>query len=137
VIPIEVIEEIDRFKRESVNWARNARQVFTGMLDGFAAKQFGEGRSNSQRRQPPDRLPEKWRCKWNGHANGDSNILNGNSVDNRILMDCGRVQKHQPKNSPSRRKGLNLRIKAGSRWGWQAEDYETGPRVLLTISTRA
>ena len=38
VIPIEVIEEIDRFKRESTELGQNARQV-SRMLDGFR----GEG----------------------------------------------------------------------------------------------
>ena len=34
VLPIEVIEEIDRFKRESTELGRNARTV-SRMLDGF------------------------------------------------------------------------------------------------------
>ena len=38
LVPIEVIEEIDRFKRESTELGRNARTV-SRMLDGFR----GEG----------------------------------------------------------------------------------------------
>ena len=38
LVPIEVIEEIDRFKRESTELGRNARMV-SRMLDGFR----GEG----------------------------------------------------------------------------------------------
>lgn len=37
LIPIEVIEEIDRFKRESTELGQNARTV-SRMLDGFRGK---------------------------------------------------------------------------------------------------
>ena len=38
MVPIEVIEEIDRFKRESTELGRNARMV-SRMLDGFRRRQ--------------------------------------------------------------------------------------------------
>ncbi len=60
----------------------------------------------------------------NGHTNGDSHIVNGNSVDNRILSMAASVQKHQPKHPTILvTKDINLRIKADA-LGLQAEDYE-------------
>ena len=66
LIPIEVIEEIDRFKRESSELGQNARQV-SRMLDGFR----GEGHLSEG-----VKLPTGGQLKIifykNGHANGDS-----------------------------------------------------------------
>jgi len=118
VIPIEVIEEIDRFKRESSELGQNARQV-SRMLDGFR----GEG-SLSEGVNLPNGGKLKVAFQKNGNGNGDSHILNGNSVDNRILALASGIQKTQPKNPAILvSKDINLRIKADA-LGLQAEDYE-------------
>ena len=126
LIPIEVIEEIDRFKRESSELGQNARQV-SRMLDGFR----GEG-SLSEGVKLPNGGKLKIAFLKNGQtpASGDSHILNGNSVDNRILAFAAGVQKAQPKNPTILvSKDINLRIKADA-LGLQAEDYEND-RVLI------
>jgi PhoH-like ATPase len=118
VIPIEVIEEIDRFKRESSELGQNARQV-SRMLDSFR----GEG-SLSEGVKLPNGGKLKVAFQKNGNGNGDSHILNGNSVDNRILALAASIQKMQPKNPAILvSKDINLRIKADA-LGLQAEDYE-------------
>ncbi|HEX3890837.1 MAG TPA: PhoH family protein [Verrucomicrobiae bacterium] len=118
VIPIEVIEEIDRFKRESSELGQNARQV-SRMLDGFR----GEG-SLSEGVKLPNGGKLKVAFQKNGNGNGDSHIVNGNSVDNRILLLAAGIQKAQPKNPTILvSKDINLRIKADA-LGLQAEDYE-------------
>jgi PhoH-like ATPase len=118
VIPIEVIEEIDRFKRESSELGQNARQV-SRMLDGFR----GEG-SLSEGVKLPNGGKLQVAFQKNGNGNGDSHILNGNSVDNRILALAAGIQKVQPKNPTILvSKDINLRIKADA-LGLQAEDYE-------------
>src|SRR5471032_1348940 len=125
VVPIEVIEEIDRFKRESSELGQNARQV-SRMLDGFR----GEG-SLSEGVNLPNGGKLKVAFQKNGNGNGDSHILNGNSVDNRILALAAGIQKVQPKDPTILvSKDINLRIKADA-LGLQAEDYEND-RVFLT-----
>jgi PhoH-like ATPase len=122
LVPIEVIEEIDRFKRESTELGRNARTV-SRMLDGFR----GEG-SLSQ----GVKLPNGGQLKIAFHKNGGGEVsFNANSVDNRILALAASVQKAQPKNATILvSKDINLRIKADA-LGLQAEDYETD-RVFIT-----
>src|SRR5271155_4023084 len=127
LIPIEVIEEIDRFKRESSELGQNAGTV-SRMLDGFR----GDG-SLSEGVKLPNGGKLKIAFQKNGanHANGDSHILNSNSVDNRILAFAAGIQKAQPKNPTILvSKDINLRIKADA-LGLQAEDYEND-RVFLT-----
>ncbi|MGH7953304.1 MAG: PhoH family protein [Limisphaerales bacterium] len=127
LIPIEVIEEIDRFKRESSELGQNARQV-SRMLDGFR----GEGHLSEG-----VKLPTGGNLKIifykNGHANGVSgeNGFNSHSVDNRILSLAAGIQRAQPKNPTILvSKDINLRIKADA-LGLQAEDYEND-RVFIT-----
>jgi PhoH-like ATPase len=124
LIPIEVIEEIDRFKRESSELGQNARSV-SRMLDGFR----GEG-SLSEGVKLPNGGKLQITFQKNGHGNGDAHV-NGNSVDNRILSLAANIQKAQPKNPTILvSKDINLRIKADA-LGLQAEDYETD-RVFIT-----
>src|SRR3954470_8340834 len=79
LIPIEVIEEIDRFKRESTELGQNARAV-SRMLDSFR----GEGRLSEGVKLPNGgRLRivfQKAELAKNGHA-----VFTTDSVDNRIL----------------------------------------------------
>jgi len=124
LIPIEVIEEIDRFKRESTELGQNARTV-SRMLDGFR----GDG-SLSEGVKLPNGGKLRIAFQKNGRINHDSHI-NGNTVDNRILSFAAAIQKSQPKNPTILvSKDINLRIKADA-LGLQAEDYETD-RVSIT-----
>ena len=122
LIPIEVIEEIDRFKRESTELGQNARTV-SRMLDGFR----GEGRLSEG-----VKLPNGGKLKIAFHKNGEgANGFSSHTVDNRILALAAGVQKAQPKNPAILvSKDINLRIKADA-LGLLAEDYETD-RVFIT-----
>jgi len=124
LVPIEVIEEIDRFKREATELGQNARTV-SRMLDGFR----GEGSLSEGVKLPTGgKLKiafQKAEQNHNGHA-----AFNGNTVDNRILSLAQAIQKQQPKNRTILvTKDINLRIKADA-LGLDAEDYETD-RVFI------
>lgn len=126
LIPIEVIEEIDRFKRESSELGQNARAV-SRMLDSFR----GEGKL-SEGVKLPNGGKLKIVFQKNGHTNGNGEIkgFNPHTVDNRILTMAAAVQKAQPRNATILvSKDINLRIKADA-LGMQAEDYETD-RVFI------
>jgi len=125
LLPIEVIEEIDRFKRESSELGQNARAV-SRMLDGLRGSgQLSEGVN----------LPngghlriafQKHKNDENGHA-----VFGTDSVDNRILSLAFNIKKAQPRNQTVLvSKDINLRIKADA-LGMLAEDYEND-RVLIT-----
>jgi PhoH-like ATPase len=122
LVPIEVIEEIDRFKRESTELGRNARTV-SRMLDGFR----GDGSLSEG-----VKLPNGGKLKIGFHKNGSGEtIFAKDSVDNRILMLAASIQKAQPKHATILvSKDINLRIKADA-LGLAAEDYETD-RVFIT-----
>ncbi len=124
LLPIEVIEEVDRFKRESTELGQNARTV-SRMLDGLR----GAGRLSEGVQLPTGgRLRiifQKGDTAKNGHA-----VFTTDTVDNRILLLASRVQKTQPKSQTVLvSKDINLRIKADA-LGLSAEDYEND-RVLL------
>lgn len=120
LLPIEVIEEIDHFKRESTELGQNARTV-SRMLDGFRAK----GHLN------------KGVCIGNGgtlkivFSDNIAKPMFGNSVDNKIVAITKAIQ-DEDLTVPTIlvTKDINLRIKADAA-GLAAEDYETD-RVLLT-----
>jgi PhoH-like ATPase len=124
LLAIEVIEEIDRFKRESTELGQNARSV-SRMLDGFR----GSGRLSEGITLPNGGqlriIFQKGAATRNGHA-----VFSSDSVDNRILSLAFTLKKAQPK-SPTIlvSKDINLRIKADA-LGLLAEDYESD-RVLL------
>lgn len=126
LIPIEVIEEIDRFKRESSELGQNARNV-SRMLDGFRA----QGHLNKGVKLPNGghlRVVFKKRTAKNGNGNGRSKE---HTVDDRILSLCLGIQKQEPKHRTILvTKDINLRIKADA-LGLPAEDYETD-RVFIT-----
>lgn len=129
LIPIEVIEEIDRFKRESTELGQNARTV-SRMLDSFReVGRLSEG----------VKLPTGGKLKILFHKQGEENgaggAFNGNTVDNRILSLASRLQKSQPRNSTILvSKDINLRIKADA-LGLEAEDYETGRVYIKDLYT--
>jgi PhoH-like ATPase len=125
LLPIEVIEEIDRFKRESTELGQNARSV-SRMLDGLR----GEGRLSEGVKLPTGgRLRiifhKHETTKKNGHG-----VFTTDNVDNRILSMASHVQKAQPKSQTVLvSKDINLRIKADA-LGLMAEDYEND-RVFI------
>ena len=123
LIPIEVLEEIDRFKRESSELGQNARAV-SRSLDALRAK----GHLNKG-----VKLENGGSLRIIFHEkNGEALLpLGNNSVDSRIIGQALDIQKREPK-SPAIlvTKDINLRIKADS-LGLPAEDYESD-HVLLT-----
>ena len=125
LIPIEVIEEIDRFKRESSELGQNARGV-SRMLDSFR----GEGRLSEGVKLPTGgKLKIVFQKNGSSQAHGDGGSK-ANTVDNRILSLAAGIQKAQPRNPTILvSKDINLRIKADA-LGLQAEDYETD-RVFI------
>ncbi|MDB6018963.1 MAG: phosphate starvation-inducible protein PhoH [Pedosphaera sp.] len=124
LIPIEVIEEIDRFKRESTELGQNARTV-SRTLDALRGKgSLSEGVALAN----GGRLRIIFEKK-SGGVNPQV-LFGNNTVDSRIVALALGVQKAQPKNSTVLvSKDINLRIKADA-LGLQAEDYETD-RVLI------
>jgi PhoH-like ATPase len=123
LIPIDVIEELDRFKRESNELGSNARQ-FSRTLD----KLRGKGKLNKGVKLENGGtlriiFPDK---------NESGTLVFGNkTVDSRIVSMGLEIQKAQPK-VPTIivSKDINLRLKADA-FGIDAEDYETD-RIFLT-----
>jgi PhoH-like ATPase len=123
LIPIEVLEEIDRFKRESTELGQNARAV-SRALDALRAK----GHLNKGVKLDNGGTVRIVFHQLNGEA---IHPFDHKSVDNRIIGQAMAIKKAEPK-CPAIlvTKDINLRIKADS-LGLPAEDYETD-RVLLT-----
>jgi PhoH-like ATPase len=122
IIPIEVLEEIDRFKRESSELGQNARTV-SRMLDGFRAQgRLSDGVN----------LPNGGRLQivFNREADLAAVPYAHHTVDSRIVALALHI-KNDNKDVPTVlvTKDINLRIKADA-LGLSAEDYETD-RVLL------
>ncbi|HZV34962.1 MAG TPA: PhoH family protein [Verrucomicrobiae bacterium] len=125
LIPIEVLEEIDHFKRESTELGQNARTV-SRALDGLR----GQGRlSEGVKLQNGGSLRIIFEKPGN-NGHGDGFILRDNTVDSRIVSLALGIQKSHPKQPTILvSKDINLRLKADA-LGLQAEDYETD-RVLI------
>jgi PhoH-like ATPase len=127
---IEVIEEIDRFKRESTELGQNARTV-SRMLDSYR----GSGSLSAGVKLPTGgslriAVQKKSLTNGNGHSKG-----NGNTVDNKILAVAKTIQKADPKNKTILvSKDINLRIKADA-LGLEAEDYETDRVYIKDLYT--
>jgi PhoH-like ATPase len=124
LLPIEVIEEIDRFKRESTELGQNARTV-SRMLDGLrGAGQLSEGVTL------PNGGHLRIAFQKAGPARNGHTVFSTDSVDNRILSLAFSIKKAQPRGHTILvSKDINLRIKADA-LGLMAEDYEND-RVLL------
>src|SRR6185295_3177902 len=90
LIPIEVIEEIDRFKRESTERGANARTV-SRTLDGLRNQgRLSEGVSLS--------TGGRLRIIFQ-NRNGDGHVTFGdNTVDSRIVALALEIKKAEPKN---------------------------------------
>jgi PhoH-like ATPase len=125
LLPIEVIEEIDRFKRESTELGQNARTV-SRMLDSLR---------DSGRLSEGVALPNGGELRIIFHKNGTNGknghrIFSTDSVDNRILSLACEIKSSRPKSQTVLvTKDINLRIKADA-LGVLAEDYEND-RVLI------
>src|SRR4051812_45204081 len=124
LIPIEVIEEIDRFKRESTELGQNARTV-SRMLDGLR---------DSGRLSEGVLLPNGGELRIifykNDSAKKGHKIFATDSVDNRILsLACETKAARLKSQTVLVTKDINLRIKADA-LGLLAEDYEND-RVLI------
>src|SRR3954470_1243245 len=83
IIPIEVLEEIDRFKRESSELGQNARSV-SRMLDAFRA----QGRLSEGVRLPNGGTLQ---IAFIDGSLGDSTFIGNNSVDSRIVAQALRI----------------------------------------------
>lgn len=126
LLPIEVIEEIDRFKREASELGQNARAV-SRQLDALRS----DGRLNEGVPLPNGGclrivfLPRSKNGKsaTNGHA----------SVDSRIIATALHLRKQHPEVPTILvTKDINLRIRADA-LGLTAEDYETGRIELADL----
>jgi PhoH-like ATPase len=123
ILPIEVIEEIDRFKREPNDLGQNARMV-SRILDQLRANgRLSEGVTLPNGGLLRIVLPPK-------NIKNLALLHNHQSTDSRILILALATQKSDPKTQTILvTKDINLRIKADA-IGIVAEDYETD-RVLL------
>lgn len=125
LLPIEVIEEIDRFKRESTELGQNARMV-SRMLDGLRGSgRLSEGVTLPNGGELRIAFQKTNGAKTNGHA-----VFGSDSVDNRILSLAANIKQEDSRSQTVLvSKDINLRIKADA-MGLLAEDYEND-RVLL------
>ncbi|MCW5559497.1 MAG: PhoH family protein [Verrucomicrobiae bacterium] len=142
LVPIEVIEEIDKFKRETTERGQNARTV-SRFLDQLRSRgSLAEGvpldHGGRLRIIFADRVHGPTSAR-NGNGNGTSNGLpaataNG-SVDNRILALALQLRAADP-SAPTIlvTKDINLRLKADA-YGLPAEDYETDRVNLRDLYT--
>ncbi len=116
LIPIEVIEEIDRFKRDSSERGQNARAV-SRMLDKLRSS---GSLSEGVKLENGGKLRIVFRDE-NGHGSGNGHY----NVDSRIVALALQIQKGTPRRKTVLiSKDINLRLKADA-LGLAAEDYET------------
>jgi PhoH-like ATPase len=127
LVPIEVIEEIDRFKRESSELGQNARNV-SRMLDGMRK---GGSLSEGVALANGGRLRIVFNQTKSRLRNDQAAIAGSPSVDSRIVALALSVQRATPKLPTILvTKDINLRLKADA-LGLPAEDYESD-RVNLS-----
>lgn len=112
LIPIEVIEEIDQFKRDSSELGRSARSL-SRLLDD------ARGRGS---------LSDGVKLENGGHLKilmGEGAVAGSKNVDSLILRQAIQVKNDDPETPVILvTKDINLRIRADAH-GVQAEDYET------------
>ena len=119
IIPIEVLEEIDRFKRESSELGQNARTV-SRMLDAFRA----QGRLSEGVRLPNGGTLQ---IAFIDGKQPDTTVFGNNTVDSRIValaLRHSRIITRKPDPTVLVTKDINLRLKADA-LGLEAEDFET------------
>jgi PhoH-like ATPase len=118
LIPIEVIEEIDRFKRESSELGQNARTV-SRTLDTLRS----QGHLNEGVRLSNGGC---LRIVFHNAKENGFVIFGNKTVDSRIVAMAQAIQKETPKiQTIVVSKDINLRVKANA-LGLDAEDYGTG-----------
>ena len=117
IIPIDVIEEIDRFKHELTERGHNAREV-SRRLD---AMRDGTSLANGVRLENEILL----RVYWDGQPLSSEH----GRADNNILAAAGRIQQQQPDRPVIIvSKDINLRLRADA-MGLKAQDY-TSDKVV-------
>jgi len=127
LIPIEVIEEIDRFKRESTERGQNAR-TFSRTLDSLRST----GRLSDG---VPLSTGGKLKVVFQKPGENGQVVVGTKTVDSRIVALALHVQKAEPKNKTILvTKDINLRIKADA-LGLQAEDYENDRIMIKDLYT--
>lgn len=140
LLPIEVLEEIDKFKRETSERGQNARTV-SRLLDRLRSRgSLSEGvplESGGKIRIIFG--PQLGLNGGNGNGtatdNGHGNGAPTGSVDNRILALALAVRKREPKTPTILvTKDINLRLKADV-YGLPAQDYETDRVNLKDLYT--
>lgn len=119
-IPISVIEEVDRFKRDQGENGRNARQ-FSRFIDVLRAK------GSLSHGVPLDSNPETFvYVSTDLMMAGMPQELDAIKADNRILSTALALQKQHPRAKVELiSKDINLRIKADV-YGVTAKDFEPG-----------
>lgn len=121
-IPISVIEEIDRFKRDQGENGRNARQ-FSRFIDVLRAK--GSLAHGVQLDNSESYVYINTDMMFSGLASE----LDAQKADNRILMTALALQKQHPRHKVELiSKDINLRIKADV-YGITAKDFEPNTSV--------
>ena len=125
LIPIEVIEEIDRFKRESTELGQNARTV-SRMLDGFR----GEG-SLSEGVKLPNGGKLRIVFHKNGHRQRRRRLQRQHRGQPDPVARRSASRRRSPKTRPSSSARTSTCASRPTRSGLQAEDYETD-RVFIT-----
>ncbi len=132
LLPIEVIEEIDKFKRETTERGQNARAV-SRLLDKLRAKgSLSEGVPLENGGML--RIIFAHQLAKPGQGAEAAAPVNG-SVDNRILSLALDVRRSEPKTPTILvTKDINLRLKSDA-WGLPAEDYETDRVNLKDLYT--
>ena len=138
LLPIEVIEEIDKFKRETTERGQNARTV-SRLLDQLRSRgSLAEGvpldHGGRLRIIFTDRL-DPVGAGHNGAPRVSAQAVPTGSVDNRILSLALAVRAADP-TAPTIlvTKDINLRLKADA-YGLPAEDYETDRVNLRDLYT--
>jgi len=129
LLPIEVIEEIDKFKRETTERGQNARTV-SRTLDQLRSRgSLSDG--------VPLERGGQLRIIFAGQfalASGSVGATPG-SVDNRILNLALAIHREEPQTATILvTKDINLRLKADA-FGLLAEDYETDRVNLRDLYT--
>ena len=115
-IPIFVIEEIDRFKRDFTELGRNARTISRLLDDHRALGSLGEGVQMTS----GGRLRVCFELK----EDVSGTFLDSHTKDNLILSTALRIQEQEPEPCIFVTKDINLRVRADA-MGLTAQNYES------------
>lgn len=133
LLPIEVIEEIDKFKRETTERGQNARTV-SRMLDQLRSRgSLSDGVPLERGGQMRIIFAGQFALPSAGSTH--SPLVTAGSVDNRILNLALAIHRDDPQTPTILvTKDINLRLKADA-YGLLAEDYETDRVNLRDLYT--